>query len=283
MGNCVYCGKSAGLFHTKHIECEQEYLQRQRILQECRPKAIRDIISSIKAGESLDLLEGKITAIEKRLSLNPLERKSLLQESWEESVEQFLEDGVLDTAEEKHLAAFKDHFALSQEDLDHNGAFTKTAKAAVLRDILNGIIPKRVSMKASVSINFQKDEQVVWAFSDSKYLEDIKKRHYEGGSQGASIRVMKGVYYRVGAFKSFPVDTVERVQVDEGWVVVTTRNIYFAGPQQSLRIPYGKIVSFLPFSDGIGLIRDTATSKLQIFVTGDGWFSYNVVTNLARM
>jgi hypothetical protein len=57
--------------------------------------------------------------------------------------------------------------------------------------------------------------------------------------------------------------------------VVTDKNIYFTGPRKSLRLPYRKIVSFEPFSDGVGVMRDAATAKPQIFVTGDGWFTYN--------
>jgi hypothetical protein len=72
------------------------------------------------------------------------------------------------------------------------------------------------------------------------------------------------------------------VLVDTGLVVVTDKNIYFSGPAKSLRIPYTKIVSFLPFEDGIGVIRDTPTAKPQIFTNGDGWFTYNLVTNLAQ-
>ena len=94
---------------------------------------------------------------------------------------------------------------------------------------------------------------------------------------------MQGVYYGVGAFKGHPVEHTERVLLDTGLVVVTGRNLYFAGPEKSLRIPYVKIVSFEPFSNGIGLTRDAATAKAQIFVTGDGWFTYNLVTNLARI
>ncbi len=75
----------------------------------------------------------------------------------------------------------------------------------------------------------------------------------------------------------------ERVHVDTGWFVVTDKNVYFAGPRKSVRIPYTKIVSFEPFSDGIGLMRDAASAKPQIFVTGDGWFTYNLVTNLSRI
>jgi len=123
----------------------------------------------------------------------------------------------------------------------------------------------------------------VWVFQRCDYLEDKIHRQYEGGSQGVSIRVMKGVYYRMGAFKGQAVDRTERVHVDTGLVVVTDKNIYFAGPAESLRIPYTKIVSFQPFSDGIGVIRDAASAKPQIFVTHDGWFTYNLVTNLAKL
>jgi len=47
-------------------------------------------------------------------------------------------------------------------------------------------------------------------------------------------------------------------------------------------VPYSKIVSFTPYSDGIGIQRDAASAKPQTFVTGDGWFIYNLVVNLAR-
>jgi hypothetical protein len=148
---------------------------------------------------------------------------------------------------------------------------------------LNGVIPQRVSVNANLPINLQKGEQIVWAFPAADYLEDKTKRQYVGGSQGVSVRIMKGVDYRVGAFKGQPVERTERVHIDTGWVVITNKHIYFAGSARSLRIPYSKVVSFLPFDDGIGIIRDAANAKPQIFVTGDGWFSYNLVTNLAQL
>jgi hypothetical protein len=152
-----------------------------------------------------------------------------------------------------------------------------------LRDVLNGIIPQRVSVDGNLPINFQKGEQVIWAFSNSSYLEDKTRRQYVGISKGVSIRVMKGVYYRAGAFKGHAVEHTERVHVDNGWVAITNKNIYFAGPRKSLRLPYSKIISFEPFRDGIGVIRDAATARPQIFVTGNGWFTYNLVTNLSQI
>lgn len=263
MGDCKYCGKPAGFLRNKHAECETQYHRGTQ-------KIISEVIRAIKESSDFAGLATAIPNIERSAFIPSSNRKEFLIKGWESSVEQFLEDGLLDNEEEERLVKFKDHFDLSPSELDKNGALTKTVKAAVLRDILGGVIPQRMSVEGNLPINFQKGEQLVWAFQNSKYLEDKTRRKYVGSSKGASIRVMKGVYYRVGTFKGHAVDHTERVHVDTGWVAVTNKNIYFAGPQKSVRLPYSKIISFEPFSDGIGVIRDAATAKPQIFVTGDG-------------
>lgn len=283
MGNCKYCGKPAGFLRGKHAECEEKHQQHERLIQGGRQRIAIEVLRAIKSSENLDSLEKTITEIEQSSFVPPNERKALLVKGWENSVEHFLEDGILDTTEEKRLVEFKDRFALSQSELDRNGALTKTAKAAILRDVLNGVIPQRMSVDGNLPINLQKGEQIIWAFPGSKYLEDKTRRQFVGGSQGVSVRVMKGVYYRVGAFKGQSIEHTERTHIDTGWVVITNKNIYFAGPRKSVRLPYAKIVSFEPFSDGIGVMRDAATAKSQIFVTGDGWFTYNLVTNLSQI
>ena len=283
MGNCKYCGKPAGFFHSKHQECETQHLERERTIQSGRQLITFKVTNIIKSLDSFDNLEKVISEIEQSYFVPSSERKILMIKGWENSVEQFLEDGILDATEEARLVQFKERFALSQTDLDKSGALTRITKAAVLRDVLNGIIPQRLSIDSGLPINLQKGEQLVWAFPGSSYLEDKTRWQYVGKSQGVSIRVMKGVYYRAGSFKGQPVDYTERVHIDTGWVAVTNKNIYFAGSLKSVRLPYTKIVSFEPFSDGIGVIRDAATAKPQIFVTGDGWFTYNLVTNLSQI
>jgi hypothetical protein len=101
-------------------------------------------------------------------------------------------------------------------------------------------------------------------------------------SDTGSVRVAKGLYYRAGAFKGKRVETHETVHADTGLLGITNKHIYFSGSAKSFRIRYDKIVSFEPFSDGIGLHRDAVTAKPQSFVTGDGWFTYNLITNAAQ-
>ena len=63
---------------------------------------------------------------------------------------------------------------------------------------------------------------------------------------------------------------------------VTSKHIYFHGARKRFRVRYDRIVSFEPYRDGIGIMRDAQTAKPQTFQTGDGWFIYNLVTNLAQ-
>jgi hypothetical protein len=274
LGNCRYCGRPAGFLRSRHKECEREFHDGQQ-------RIVNDVLSAIKGTDNFAALEAAISEIEKSALIPSSDRNALLAKGWENAVESFLDDKIMDLNEEVRLVQFMKHFGLAQDVLDKNGAFTRIVKAGVLRDILEGEIPQRLNIDGKLPINFQKDERLVWAFPQSDYLEDQTHREYEGSSHSYSWRIIKGVYYRTGQFQGHPVEKTERVHVDSGWVVVTDKNIYFAGPSKSVRIPFTKIVSFEPYSNGIGVMRDSA--KPQIFVTGDGWFTCNLITNLAQL
>ena len=68
-------------------------------------------------------------------------------------------------------------------------------------------------------------------------------------------------------------------------LAITTKHIYFHGQQERFRVRYDKIVSFEPYENGLGYMRDLARAKPETFETpgNDGWFLYNLVTNLAQL
>lgn len=209
------------------------------------------------------------------------ERTRFLVKVWSDTVELFLEDGLLTADEENRLNKLMSAWLLSSRDLESSGAFWRVGKASVLRHVMEG--NPVLTRNTDAPVNLARDEGVAWVFKDVEYLEDVTKRETVGGSQGVSIRVMTGLYYRVGAFKAKPVYTTSRTSIDKGILVVTDRNLFFVGSKTSKKIPYSKIVSFEQFSNGIGLMRDAASAKPQIFVVDDGWFAYNLITNLARI
>jgi hypothetical protein len=123
----------------------------------------------------------------------------------------------------------KVRFSLSREELDQYGAFTSVVKIAVIRDVLNGIIPSKLEVDGNLPINLHKSEQLVWVFYGTEFLEDKTHRQYVGESSGVSIRIMRGVYYRTGAFKGEAVNRTERIHVDTGLLAITNKHIYFSG------------------------------------------------------
>ena len=276
MGACQYCGKSAGWFRDKHKDCDTKY-----------KNACGQIVTlaqeTFGSNGDLDALRSKARALAAESFVPESNLRDLFISGFEGAVQRVLEDNLLTVDEEKALDRVKDYFGWSQDDLDRNGAYTNVAKGAVLREVLQGKLPTNFKTDGPLPLNFQKDEQLVWGFGPVKYFEVRTRRSYAGGYQGMSIRVARGVYYRMGAFRGHPVDTTEMVQVDTGILVLTQKHLYFTGPLKSFRIRYDKIVSFSPYSDGVGVQKDAATAKPQAFLTGDGWFTYNLVTNLAHL
>ena len=211
------------------------------------------------------------------------EANRLLIRAWETAVQGALEDGLLSLDEENALARYADHFSLTQQALDRNGVHTSLVQAAVLRDVTQGIIPKRQRVNGAVPFNLMKSEQLVWVIQGVDYLETVVRRERRGSSQGLSIRVARGLYYRPGTFRSRPIEWEETVHADTGMLGLTTKHIYFAGSRKRFRVRYDRIVAFEPFSDGSGIMRDAQTARPQTFRTGDGWFAYNLAANLARV
>jgi len=276
MGQCIYCGRPAGFLKKTHKECKQQHEQGK--------SEVISLVGKIGAeGGDLHRLEKSIEHVASTSFINKDTLNSLVASGWERAVDVAFDDGLLSVEEESALSELKEHFSLPQQILDKNGAYSKLVKGAVLRDIMDGNLPERIKIDGGLPFNLQKSEKVVWVFQDVNYYEEKTRTRYVGGSQGVSIRIAKGLYYRTGAFKGERVQTSETVHADTGLLGVTNKHIYFAGPSKRFRIAYNKIVAFEPFSDGIGVQRDAQTAKPQSFLTGDGWFTYNLITNLAQM
>jgi len=276
MANCIYCGTSTGFFQKNHKKCKQQHEYGQS-------KIVSSVSQAGSQKTDLPQLEIQIDRIAETSHIGLIEMKALLIAGWENAVEAAFDDGILTEEEETALSDLKQHFELTQNELDRNGAFSQMVKGAVLRDVLNGDLPERIQIAGNLPFNLKKTEKLVWLFQDVDYYEEVDRTRYIGGSQSVSIRIAKGLYYRTGAFKGERVQTPETVHIDTGLLGVTSKHIYFSGSAKSFRIAFNKIVSFEPFSDGIGVQRDTATAKPQSFYLGDGWFAYNLITNLAQI
>jgi hypothetical protein len=276
MGNCIYCGKPAGFLKKAHKECFEKY-------EQGKVKIISLVSKIATEGDDIQQLKNSIEQIAEKSYIKNETLNSIVSLGWEKSVELALDDDLLSKEEEEMLINLMSHFSIPEQVLDRNGAYSKLVKGAVLRDIMEGNLQERLIIEGNLPFNFQKSEKLVWVFKGVKYYEEKTRTRYSGGSKGVNIRVAKGLYYRTGGFKAERIQSSETVHADTGFLGVTDKHIYFAGSSKRFRIPYKKIVAFEPFSDGIGVQRDAQTAKPQSFKTGDGWFTYNLITNLAQM
>ena len=72
----------------------------------------------------------------------------------------------------------------------------------------------------------------------------------------------------------------ETEKVGSGLLGVTQKHLYFYSTKKSFRVPFSKIVSFTSLSNGIEIQRDAASAKPQTFITGDGWFTTNLINGI---
>ena len=121
------------------------------------------------------------------------EQSMLLVRAWEAAVEGALEDGLFTLDEENALTRYVNHFNLSQSQLDAHGVHTSLIKAAVLREIAEGVVPDRQQLKGNVPFNLMKSEKLVWVMDDVDYIETVvpgngaaPPRGSASGSPGAS-------------------------------------------------------------------------------------------------
>ncbi len=195
--------------------------------------------------------------------------KATLLDGWNAAVDILFEDEVLTREEEKRLRDYMRYFSLDRGG--RSAALSRLTQGAAIRDVCEGRLPDASYFNTlSLPFNLQKSESLVWVFSEVDYYERRTRRTRQGVSQGVSVRVMPGLYYQPRVFKSESVERNVTELVDIGTVGVTDKHVYFSGLEKSFRVPYTKIVSFDGYSDGFSIVRDAASARPQIFLTGDG-------------
>ena len=119
----------------------------------------------------------------------------------------------------------------------------------------------------------QRNEQMVYACQG---VYGTTGKEWQGGSAGASVRVMKGFSVRMGGTRGRSVETPQEF-VDAGTVALTTKHLAFASFDQAggkvFRVPWGKLVSTSATGDKVfAFRRDSASAKPEAFHVEDARF-----------
>src|SRR5258708_23300907 len=121
-----------------------------------------------------------------------------------------------------------------------------------------------------------------WA-SATMRLKDHTR--YVGGSQGLSIRLIKGLYYRTGAFAGHKI-TEQGIEFHLGDLTITNKVMFFVdfAGTTIVRIDIPKIVAMESYADGFKVVMGGAKPKPFTFMADvqDICFASNVISRITQ-
>lgn len=275
MGKCVFCGENAGIFRNMHAECEPiRWGVCETLLNGGSPYDLRIWIE-----ENIDTIQ----------QARPYDVGEALMEGWCDAVDVTLKYGVVTDEEAERLSDFlsglEESCAIPLEEIAEmmprfKQRYLSVSMAYAAKEVKKGNYNVDGSMNIShlqIPFNLQKSENLIFIIPDVDYYEERTRVERSGRYGGASVRVASGLYLHGGGYRSRPVDVSKIEYLDMGLLGITTKHLYFSGGSKKFRISYDRLVTYEYNEDTLIVMRDAASADLQLFVTGYGLLTYNLV------
>lgn len=125
--------------------------------------------------------------------------------------------------------------------------------------------PDYSEMFGNLPFILQKSECLYYAADRVKIYTTKTETTYQAGSRGISVRVAKGLSYRVGNAKGKRVQEEYEDLEGRGAVAVTSKHIYYFVNDRSTRIPLQKLVSASAYGKRIEFVKEAARPKPVAF------------------
>ena len=304
MGICKYCGEKAGWFSDVHEACATLSQQGCAQITAMVNSAIKDKIN-LPTGQDTQTFASQLwSALEQTVDQIVTAHKTpagnvrqALFQGWSTGA------GELATAEPLSIEKFNVIVKLyklmgfNEQDIRRSDGNIAAAFSLLLWAVMVHGDPSEFASDHSHPFNLQSGEIPLMFFGSVVYSKETVSRSYQSGYGGMSVRLARGMYYHFGGFKGQRIESSSLQEIDYGSLLLTTRNFYFGGEHTNFRIPFEHVLSFRAHTDGLGLFRDTANAKAEVFTVlepnpngGDpvparpifGWFLFNMAHFLAQ-
>ncbi len=296
VGNCCqqslkqYAESLSSTVGERHIQLVADFIGNMRVAQESLNKGgeldtlgerlYHGILSSHFVDKLPMLrLQRAIEQLSQMIPLSPTKENEIALTVLNKAAQDFLSDNIIDNSEQAELDDYTNALHLTTDNLPERfrgSDIEKLGQATILRKLQKGENPP--AMNVALPIVLGAREYVVWVYTNVTMYQQKTVRQWVGGSSGVSVRIVKGVYYRTGATKGHPIEHSTWETIGVGSLVLTNKNVIFYSPNKSVKIPYNKLISYVPYNDGIELHKDGATAKPQIFQGFDSWFMVNFLS-----
>jgi hypothetical protein len=117
-------------------------------------------------------------------------------------------------------------------------------------------------------IILKKGEEACVVFSGITLMEPRAVRQTRGGYAGPTIRVAKGVSFRMGSVAARSESHEKLRNIDQGTLVLTNKRLIFIGAKRTTNIDLKKIIAIEAYKDGIASQRENK-QKTEYFTGTD--------------
>jgi tellurite resistance protein len=235
-------------------------------MDQAREAVSRAVYSSalneaIADGEFSRSEQHSLDALASALSLNETERLKISREPLAEALKKVLGDAVADRrvspAEQTRLYQLAARLGAGEE-------YSRAIGPQLNKFILLWRIENEALPVISVRINLQKGEVCHCQFA-ARWLEMRTRtvRTYRTGPV-ASIRIVKGLHYRIGSYQTHRVTAEELKQIDAGTAYITNKRLIFDGQSKNSTIRHSAVIALQPYSDGVGVEKGTGRSPVMV-------------------
>jgi hypothetical protein len=265
--------------------------EREVLLDKFISKCLRNERLSATEKEELSHLEKMLNIPEDYLNKRISDEGKKI---FKKKVQHVIADNKIENSEKEELDILKKEFNISQNDYNE---ILSSEVSAKIKEYLRPIFAKRRmspeeenkfnemladmhvnpgDIKQSLSkfrkywdienidlppiespINIQKNENLFFYAKVEWFEERVKTKYVSYGGIGVKFKICKGVYLRAGSIA--PTYNTEHYLklIDVGTLYFTNKRIIFIGNHGNKTIPFSKILAFTPYSNGIGIDKET--------------------------
>ena len=168
-------------------------------------------------------------------------------------------DGVVTRDEEAELQKIQDFLKIPDSEIG------KSKKALAQYRLLSEIQMGNLPIIDAPKVLLQRNEVPHWMEAASLLEVTVVAKRFIGASSGLSIRIAKGLTYRVGQSRGQLLTDKEVRAVSDGVLVITNNRLIFQGDRKSFQIRLDKLLNAQLHTDGISVTGESGTPKVLKF------------------
>lgn len=190
----------------------------------------------------------QINLLAQAYDIQEVDLRSMNAEIYRHAFNAILSDGIITEAEDRNIHEIAN--ILQVENSQILNELTIIERHRRLRLIQQGVFPVLYINGIVLTTN-----EIAHFIVPAKIIEErVINQGYQGSSSGVSIRVAKGVSFKVGQSRGRLIKETGVVPVDAGDVILTNKRVLYKGQRKSFSFAFSDLMGYQIYTDGMDFV-----------------------------